>query len=314
MNPPNGLLVYAAMMVWHWLFFWQFFIYGAFYVLHQLGYTWVVISLVLWYIVHVCLDKSHITGGGLWMKFNKSWVVDYAMHYFPTTYVKTCDLSYDRQYIFVLHPHGLMPWLALPVGRTREWAHLFPGIFIRSLCASPVFKIPVAREAVIWNGSVDATRFNAKQVLESGSSLSVFPGGSEEAMRTMPGKETLVLSKRKGFVRLAFENGCDLVPVYAFGVNDLYGQMQIAKQFRLWLLKKTQFAWTFGWGKRFFNLLPAQRPIYIVIGKPINVAKIEHPTDEQIDEIHAKYTKELEVLFETHKEQCGFGDRDLTII
>jgi len=260
------------------------------------------------------LDKSPINGGGLWVRFNRSWLVTYAMHYFPTTYVKTCDLSWDKQYIFGLHPHGLIPWLALPVGRAREWNHLFPGILIRTLCASPVFKIPIAREACIWNGSVDANRFNAKKVLESGSSLSVFPGGSEECMRTMPGKELLVLSKRKGFVRLAFENGCDLVPVYMFGVNELYGQMQVGKEFRLWLLKKTQVSWTFGWGKRFFNMLPAKQPLTIVIGKPIAVPKIAHPTDEQVDEVHANYTKELEALFEEHKHKYGFGDRDLTIL
>jgi len=161
---------------------------------------------------------------------------------------------------------------------------------------------------------VDASRFNAKKVLQSGSSLSVFPGGSQEMMLNMPGKETIVMSKRKGFIRLAFENGCDLVPVYTFGVSDLYHQMQVGKKFRLWLLNKTQIGFTFGWGRYFFKVLPAKSPLYIVVGQPIHVPKIEHPTEEQLEEIHQKYTKQLIHLFDTYKHQCGFEDRTLTVL
>lgn len=64
----------------------------------------------------------------------------------------------------------------------------------------------------------------------------------------------------------------------------------------------------------FLFLLQAQIPLYIVVGKPIPVPKNPNPTEKEIDAVHATYMQELEQLFEKHKEECGYGDRTLTVI
>lgn len=40
-----------------------------------------------------------------------------------------------------------------------------------------------------------------------------------------------------------------------------------------------------------------------IVGRPINVEKIENPTEEQINTLQEKYIKELIDLFETNKEK-----------
>jgi hypothetical protein len=108
-----------------------------------------------------------------------------------------------------------------------------------------------------------------RKVLESGSSLAIIVGGSEEMMQSQPHTDILVLKKRKGFIRLALQNGADLVPVYGYGVTDLYYQVHLSchsivhhlqmtsfKAARMWLLKKTRIAFTFGVGTWCCYLLP----------------------------------------------------------
>jgi hypothetical protein len=46
--------------------------------------------------------------------------------------------------------------------------------------------------------------------------------GEAEQIRTEWGKEKIYLKSRKGFVKLAMEEGAHLVPIYVFGETSLY--------------------------------------------------------------------------------------------
>ncbi len=90
--------------------------------------------------------------------------------------------------------------------------------------------------------------------------------------------------------------------------------MESFKGFRKWFLKKTKIGLSFGWGMQFFKLLPKQRPLYIVVGKPIPVeAKVPNPSEEQIDQLHQLYETAMAKLFEENKGKYGFEDRKLEI-
>lgn len=41
----------------------------------------------------------------------------------------------------------------------------------------------------------------------------------------------------------------------------------------------------------------------ILAGKPIEVEKVENPTQEQIDNLHVKFMQRLEEIFEKHKHK-----------
>lgn len=42
-------------------------------------------------------------------------------------------------------------------------------------------------------------------------------------------------------------------------------------------------------------------PLCLAVGKPIEVQKTPHPSQEEVDRLHQRYMKELENLFEAHK-------------
>lgn len=43
--------------------------------------------------------------------------------------------------------------------------------------------------------------------------------------------------------------------------------------------------------------------ILFTVGNPIDVEKTQKPTQEQIDELHGKFVKSLEEIFEKHKHK-----------
>ena len=42
-------------------------------------------------------------------------------------------------------------------------------------------------------------------------------------------------------------------------------------------------------------------PLCLAVGKPIEVQKTPHPSQEEVDRLHQRYMNELENLFEAHK-------------
>ena len=58
-----------------------------------------------------------------------------------------------------------------------------------------------------------------------GRAITIVIGGARESLDAKPYTLRLVLKRRKGFVKLAIQNGADLVPTLAFGENDIYDQL-----------------------------------------------------------------------------------------
>ncbi len=127
-----------------------------------------------------------------------------------------------------------------------------------------------------------------------------------------PGTYDLTLRERKGFVRLAIRNGASLVPVFSFGENDVFDQLVENEEGSQLRVFQTRFKQLFGWslplfsGRGVFNytvgFLPHRRPIVSVVGQPIDTTKAEEPTAEQVDEVHERYMKSLEALYNKYKD------------
>lgn len=48
--------------------------------------------------------------------------------------------------------------------------------------------------------------------------------------------------------------------------------------------------------------------LLLSVGAPIDVARNDYPSDQDIEELHARYVDALKMLFENHKLQYGIED------
>jgi 1-acyl-sn-glycerol-3-phosphate acyltransferase len=69
-------------------------------------------------------------------------------------------------------------------------------------------------------GTVAASHENARQALESGAAVLVFPGGDWEVHRPSWQSGRIDFAGRKGFIRLAIERGVPIVPVVTIGGQE----------------------------------------------------------------------------------------------
>ncbi|XP_069059977.1 2-acylglycerol O-acyltransferase 2 isoform X2 [Pleurodeles waltl] len=268
-------------------------------------------------------------GGRRSQLLKKSVVWRYMRNYFPVSLIKTADLNPNQNYILGFHPHGVLVAGAFVNFCTEAtgFYELYPGMTPYMLMLPLWFRVPFFRDYAMAGGLVSADKESAEYILRSkngGNAVVIAIGGAEEALDARPGAFTILLKNRKGFVKLAVHHGASLVPVFSFGENELFDQVENPKGS---FLRRTQeklrkmmgvslplfhargvFQYNFG-------LLPYRRPIYTVVGKPIKVEQNQNPTDEEIDCIHKIYMEELSKLFEEHKTQYNIpADRHLEFV
>ncbi|NXI49861.1 MOGT2 acyltransferase, partial [Chloroceryle aenea] len=253
----------------------------------------------------------------------------YMRDYFPITLVKTAELDPRQNYLMGFHPHGILAAGAFLNFCTEAsgFSTLFPGINPHLMMLSLWFRIPFFRDYLMSGGLVSSDKESASYVLqkpEGGNALVIIVGGAQEALDARPGSCTLLLKNRKGFVRLAIQHGTPLVPVFSFGENDLFEQVRNPKgswlrqiQHRLQQIMGISLPLFHARGifQYSFGLIPYRRPICTVVGKPIPVQRKLRPSEDDVDQVHQKYLKELSKLFEEHKAKYNIPeDRHLQFI
>jgi 1-acyl-sn-glycerol-3-phosphate acyltransferase len=100
--------------------------------------------------------------------------------------------------------------------------YLKKDIFLRSLGDHLHFKIPLWRQALHRFGVVDGNPESCRALLAAGECVLVFPGGGREVAKRKGEKYQLLWKERLGFVRMALEVGCTIVPFAAVGVEDWF--------------------------------------------------------------------------------------------
>ncbi|KEG13274.1 diacylglycerol acyltransferase [Trypanosoma grayi] len=241
----------------------------------------------------------------------------YYSDYFPVRlviprYVRR-QFDASKNYFFIYHPHGIHGFGAIAkFGLGANVDNLLPGIRVHTQTLKMNFFIPFWRELTILCGSGDASADCIRRTLRAGPGESVLlvVGGAQESLLAKPNTNELTLRARKGFVRIALQEGTPLVPVYAFGENDVYRIPRVAES-EWWrrvegrIRKYTTFAVPLfvgrGWFNYCFGVLPHRRPIVVVVGEPMPVPKIPDPTPQELQEWHDKYVAALHQLFNEHR-------------
>jgi 2-acylglycerol O-acyltransferase 2 len=151
----------------------------------------------------------------------------------------------------------------------------------------------------------------------------LFAGGINEMFYTNGGAayEQIVLSKRKGFIKLALETGCDIIPQYSFGANQAYirpfGPDSLLCKLSAFLRIST-VVWFGRWWIP-MGVLPFRVPILTVTGPVFHVPHVVDPdkiTNELVSKVHREFCLALKQLFDEYKivyvEEMGAPEEWLT--
>merc|ERR1719242_1853341 len=168
--------------------------------------------------------QTYHRNGGLPIPWFRHWFLwKWFTDFFPIRLHKKYELddSGETSYLFGYHPHGIIGVGA--VGTFGMMASgfnkVFPGVDVCLLTLKINFYVPFFDLFISFLGMCDASRESCNAILgdpDDRKSLCLVLGGAKESLEAHPGLVRLYLAKRKGFVKVALENGATLVPVFGF--------------------------------------------------------------------------------------------------
>ncbi|KAK1829864.1 DAGAT-domain-containing protein [Podospora conica] len=306
-----------------------------FFFLCAIPLTW---PLLVPYLLYMLLSDA-ATDGRLRFRserFRRLPIWGFFADYFPARLHKTHDLPPTRKYIFGYHPHGIISHGAFSAFATEAlgFADKFPGITNSLLTLDSNFRIPLYREYILSLGIMSVSKASITHILSRGGrngegmgrAVTIVVGGARESLEAQPGTLHLVLAERKGFIKLAVRTGADLVPVLAFGENDLYEQVgpeehPWLRRAQMYALRTLKFTLPFLHGRGIFNydvgLMPYRRPLNIVVGRPIKVtqARSEAGVDMgEVERLHGEYVAELRKMWERYKGEFAAERKEEMVI
>jgi len=236
--------------------------------------------------------------------------------------VKTAPLDPTKNHLICCHPHGILCFGAACcfASEAEDFSKRFPGIFPRLTSIEGNMWMPAFREFFLLFGAVSSSRTSLNHLLSNskgGSAPVLLVGGVPEMENKVPDEVTLVLRKRKGFIKMAMKHGACLVPTFSFGEAGVYKQAGgLVNTMQECVKKFIGIAPVIfvgrGWLQDTFGILPLRKPITVVVGEPIEVEKNENPSNSDIDDLHERYISELQKLYTKYNHE--FGDSTVKLI
>jgi hypothetical protein len=196
------------------------------------------------------------------------------------------DEDPTRKYVVTIHPHGLYP-LAV-------WSYFGLGDTFAPLKAcihSLLPRIPLGKEIAAGFGCIEARYDVMARALHEGRGLIVLPGGNREGLLTPKGT-ILRRSRPAGCVRMAVDEGADVIPVYDASVDDMYTFWLPLGDF---FYRFCGFPWpVVTKGRGWLSLAPKDIPMRLVIGNPISTAgktaeQVENERIEALEQLKKDY-------------------------
>jgi len=212
-------------------------------------------------------------------------------------------------YIFGFHPHGVYPLTCFWATRGPAFRQAFPGLDVDICGASVVFYAPFMRDICMWTGAREVSGTAIQTALRQKRSIMLVPGGQREMRHSEADPNILTLvTRHRGFVRMALQHGTPLVPVLSIGETMLLQNVR-APRLQAYSLRTVGVGfpiWPYG---RWYSPLPNPHPVLVIFGHPLVVPKTDHPSQTLIEEVHEAYFKQLKAMFMTHRHRVpGFEE------
>lgn len=232
------------------------------------------------------------------MNFINSWIFKTWRDYFSMTWENELVMVKGKKYLFLEFPHGIFPLGQLISASAVKY--IFPGHVICGVAASATFVFPVMRQLLSWVGIRPAEKVHMKNIFARGHHVAVIPGGIAEMFLVNDKSEEIYLKGRLNTIKLAIEEGADIVPVMFFGNSKILtplGSGTMLASFLAALSRKLRASIIIYYGRHFLPV-PSRHPIHFAIGKPISVVQLENPTDEQAATLLDQVVKAVALLYQ----------------
>ena len=219
--------------------------------------------------------------------------------------------------IFALEPHDMLPFPAVAFHPALGQIPTHTDNCV--LVSSAIFKIPFIRQIFSWVRAKPVGKETFRFLLKNNHSFVFVPGGVKEvtfANSSNKNEINLCLQDRKGFIKLALEQGSPIVPAFAFHLDGCYGYWLPQGKWFAKLARLLGFVPLLFWGR--FGIpfgIPIPKKIHVVVGSPIKIpCEGSNIKPESIQKYHGIFLRELEALYERHKDREGYTNRTLNIM
>ena len=223
------------------------------------------------------------------------------------------QIEENLQESFQLHVTAPLPPTCLCIWQPHGLINLSSMFYNSGLLKSPGYTPNHLVSLPIWYYSpifgdfarhlniIPSDASSIRKALNARESVSIMIGGVSDMLDSRP--HVITLAKRSGVYRIALETGTPLVPVLTYGENERFprGEHWLFSAINNWLYSNFRMgvpfpSWTAvqNWSELSFKTI---KPIHSYTGTPIEVEKVENPTDAQIDELRKKYIAGVEALF-----------------
>jgi hypothetical protein len=170
-----------------------------------------------------------------------SSLTDYVLHYYDGVCIREGPApDPNGKYLFACYPHGVYGVCRAFSGGSQNWNKLYPGITSRWGSFGTAFYIPGVREFSLLCGCVDADKATLTGAINThGQNVTLLPGGIDEMQITDgTSKDTkIVMADRKGYAKLAIENGLTIIPSFCFGEKWIHRTYLLPRPLRAFLYK-----------------------------------------------------------------------------
>lgn len=139
--------------------------------------------------------------------------------YFRPTFLGAEHLNPNKPAMYVGN-HTIYGVLDSPI--IIDYLYTQHKIAVVSLGDHVHFKIPLWREMVKGMGAVDGLQAYAREAMQQGYSLLVFPGGGREVAKRKGEAYQLIWKERYGFLKLAQEFNYEIAPFVALGGDEVF--------------------------------------------------------------------------------------------
>ena len=221
-----------------------------------------------------------------------NWTYKGVSDYFSHNIIYTENIknyNFDnKQYIKCLMPHGFVS-LSLVCLRNHKYLNNDLLVTSHQLYNSPL--VSLFRDKI---NMIPAEFSVMDKHLKNNKNLILYPGGIREKFSCSHKEEVIVINKRKGLFKLAMINGTNILPIYTFGVSEMYEK----SEYEFKLKNGVGLSWYYG----LYNTpFPKKVNFLTVVGSPIFVKKKINITEKDINNLRDRYKIIIKKLFHKWK-------------